>query len=630
MRMFTPVLAGALVFGLSLDGRVVCAQSPLSASPKPTSTEAEKKKLREKAYQLLDDTVTETQGLTIPGNRVVLLANLLPSLWKRDPGQAREVAGTLLTGIATQELQPQSSSGDEDVDTQPFSLGPGFDANFRLYTGTLQKIGEADPQTALELLAVTRGPMTAAKPERNRLLDAYAKQLEFAAAKKDPAKLYELGKKSLDGGEFIPAISLVQRIAERDSKLAAKFFGEIAAGLSVSSLAPEGKLRAFLELAELLPASKTGDPRQARAGEPQPSRTEPKFEIDEGVRRTLFADFAQTVLAALQKKPSDSNENGFGGEPSDDGFPEFNDPQALALQANRFLPQFTRYAPRLADQIRQRMPREAGGQEHWEADILKRFDENRLRGQEMEFVASGIIPRLIGEGKMDEARRLIAKVPDQRTREALSRQAESAEAVKSASSEKATDADFGRLLGAARTSGQRIRLLLVVAGQAVTRKEYGKAGDALDQALGLANQIQNPRIQMTAKMNIAALYAGFAPERAFDIYEPLIDKLNEFLGGAAIVGAYVNFGGGEMIRGNEFNLEGGALVGEIIPMNQIPFQALAAADFDRTRALVDRVRFPEIRAKLRLDLLTAVLPDKETGETAVVDTPESKAETSPR
>jgi hypothetical protein len=636
MRMFAPLLAVPLVFGLTWGGPAVCAQSAQSAAPKPPPTEQEKKKLREKAFQLLDDTVAEAQALTIPNNRVVLLADLLPSLWKRDPGRAREVAGTLLNTIANQELQPPPPTGDEDV--EPYmnvSFGPVNEANFRLYTQTLRKIGETDPQTALELLAATRGALVAAKPERNKPLDAYAKQLEIAAAKNDPEKLYALGKKNLENGEFGPATSLVSRIAERDAKLAAKFFGEIAANVAGANLPPEGKLRAFIGLAALVPASKTGTAPETTpvTSEGRPPKTESGLEIDESVRRALFTSFAQSVLTVLQKKPAESVEGEIDGESDEEENPIDQDPRGLVSAANRFLPEFTRYAPRLADQIKQRLPKEEISENsptNWEADLLKRFEENKLSGQETEFVIQGIIPRLIVEGKTDETRKLIAKVPDPRTRETLTKQLESAEAVKLATSDTATDADINRLLGAARTSGQRLRLLQVVARQAISRKEFTKAGDALDQALALTNQIQNPRIQITAKLTVAALYIGFAPDRAFDVYEPMTDKLNEFLGGAAIVGAYFNLGGIEPVRGNEFNLETGRGVGDILPTSLIPLRPLALADFDRTRALVDRVRFPEIRAKLRLELLRAVLlPDETPSDATDAAEPPVQPKTAP-
>ncbi len=608
------------LLSLFLTGIPVSAwQAP--ATPKPAPTEEEKKKLLEKAGGLLEETLSEAQSLTIPNNRIVLIGELLPCLWKHDPAKAREAAGTLVSAIAGQESQP-TTSDDDDFEGQTVGFRGRADGNFRLYLQTISKIGNADALTALELLTATRGTMTATRPDRAKSLDDLARSLEIAAAGKNPEKLYEIAKRNLEKGEVRVAVALVPRIAERDAALAGKLFGEIVPKVVAMPDDTPEKIARFVQLAELLPREPEKPVATTENGKTRPGA---KLTIDENERRIFFTAFGQTALAMLKKSE---------GEAGPDPEGEFDSPVS-ADQFRAFLPQFQKYAPRVAEQLKKKVSQSeevAIGDGAWEKDMLKRLEERKLSDEEMDFVTQGLFPRYLMEGKVEEARKIIDKVPDPAVRERLSRQLESAEALKTAENDKAGEADAAKLLEQAKSGGQRFRLLLAFAEKAAARKDEKRATELLDQALTLTGSIQNPRVQITSRMAVAAVFVRFAPGRALDIYEPLVDKLNEFLGGAAIIGSYLNLGGIEPVRGNEFNLESTGGVGELVPTNLIPLGSIAKADFDRTRALVDRVRFPEIRAKLRIDMLKAVLlaetPLTET-PTEAVELPQRKPETAP-
>lgn len=620
--------ASVCLLSMFLTGNPVSArQAPSPAAPKSAPTEEEKKKLLEKAGALLEETFSETQSLTIPNNRVVLIGEMLPCLWKHDPAKAREAAGTLISTIASQESQP-TTSDEDDFEGQSVGFRGRADGNFRLYLQTISKIGNADAQTALELLTATRGTMTATRPDRSKSLDELARSLEITAAGKNPEKLYEIAKRNLEKGEIRGAVALVPRIAERDAALAGKLFGEIVPKVVAMPDDTPEKIARFIQLAELLPKEKVNEPPKGGPDVPQ-SRSGMGPKVEENERRVFFLAFGETVLRLFEN-----------GEPRERSGTEVVFDLEAASPFNRgqirpFLPEFQKYAPRVAEQLKKKVSQSEEavvGDGAWEKDILKRLEERKLSEEEMDFVTQGLFPRYLMEGKVDEARKIIDKVPDPAVRERLTRQLESTEALKTAENDKASEADAARLIEQAKTGGQRFRLLLAFAEKAVARKDEKRATELLDQALTLTGSIQNPRVQITSRMAVAAVFVKFAPGRALDIYEPLVDKLNEFLGGAAIIGSYLNLGGIEPVRGNEFNLESSGGVGELVPTNLIPLGLIAKADFDRTRALIDRVRFPEIRARLRMEILKAVLLPEEPPTETPADAPttaEKKPETAP-
>jgi hypothetical protein len=629
MPFFKPAVAGLLPLFLLGSPSLAFAQQPVPTAGSKKPTEEDRKKLREKALNLLDETLTDTQALTIPNNRVTLLAEALPCLWKSDPTKAREVAGTLVATLANQEGQPPGSNEEEDFDGPVMNVRGRADGNYRLYTQTISKIGNADPQTALELLTSTRGTMTATHPERGKYLDEITRTLEVAAAAKNPEKLYEIARRSLEKSEFGAAIQIVPRIAERDAALGAKLFGEIVPKIAALPEVSSEKVDHFIHLADLLSSEKEKPTAPSGNAKPPSSR---KVTIDENGRRVFFTAFAEAALAMLKK--ADAVEAQAESETDTETNVQlevFVSPD----QFRQFLPQFQKYAPRLAEQLKKKMSQSeeaATPDGSWEKDLMKRLEERKLSNEEMEFVVQGIFPRLLVEGKVEEARKIIEKIPDPATRERLTRQIENSEALKAAENDKANDGDAARLLEQAKSGGQRFRLLIALAEKAINRKDEKRATELLDQALALTGAIQNPRIQMTSRMAVAAQFVKFAPNRALDIYELMVDRFNELLGGAAVIGSYIGFGGPELVVGNEFNLSVSNGLGEFSPTSLIPLVPLALADFDRTRALIDRVRFPEIRARLRMEILKAVLIPEEPPTETPADAPataEKKPEAAP-
>jgi hypothetical protein len=619
MRLFKPVFAGLLP--LFLVGGPSLAQQPApTATDAKKPTEEDKKKLREKALLLLDETLADTQALTIPTNRIVLLAEILPCLWERDPVKARETATTLVTTIANQEGQP-STTDEDDFAGRPTGLRGNLDGNFRLYTQAIDKIGEADAQAALDLLTATRGRMTATHPDRVKTLDDLAQTMEIALVWESPEKLYEIARRNLDKDDFWNAITLVPTIAERDPALAGKLFSEI---VSKNAACPEEefiKISRFLQLAELLPREKdTKTPKGS--SKPVESPAKGKLVVDDNQRRALFVAFGQAVLNLLKANPDADINGGYG--------PDVNTDQVCS-----YLPEFQKYAPRVAEQLKKKMSQSeeaANAEIDSENDLLKRLEQNKLDSDEMDYVIQRIFPKLLADGRMEEARKVIEKTADPAMRERLTRQLESIEALKTAENDKTSEADAARLLEQAKTGGQRFRLLLAFAEKAVAQKDEKRAAGLLDQALVLTGRIQNPRDQMISRMAVAAQFVKFAPNRALDIYEPMVDKFNEFLGGAAIIGGYLEQGGSETVQGNEFDLESSSGIVGLLPLKLIPLGLIAKADFDRTRALIDRVRFPEIRARLRMEILKAVLLPEEPPTETPADAPttaEKKPETAP-
>jgi len=128
----------------------------------------------------------------------------------------------------------------------------------------------------------------------------------------------------------------------------------------------------------------------------------------------------------------------------------------------------------------------------------------------------------------------------------------------------------------------------------------------LRDAQGLIKIDLDSPTHTNALMMFVAAYALVDPDRAFAIIEPIIDRANSDVAKLLLLDRIVKSG---VVKKGEIILSASG----IMPVDFLIFKygpgvsALAKADFNRTRAVADRIERPELRLMARLMIARTIL-----------------------
>lgn len=148
-------------------------------------------------------------------------------------------------------------------------------------------------------------------------------------------------------------------------------------------------------------------------------------------------------------------------------------------------------------------------------------------------------------------------------------------------------------------------------------QELEKQGDEkaalklLDEARGLLGSRPRNSEQLNTHLRVAQAYTFLRPGRSFEIIEAMIDQLNDIADATIIVDGFLTQE--QFTREDELMLKPlVASISEIIEDSDAGVASLVHADFDRTRAIAERLRRPEVRIMGRLFIIQSVLSRNQT------------------
>lgn len=165
-----------------------------------------------------------------------------------------------------------------------------------------------------------------------------------------------------------------------------------------------------------------------------------------------------------------------------------------------------------------------------------------------------------------------------------------------------------RTIGGIRNSRERAALLSQLIHQIGPGLKRATAVSLLEQARNLISpspQAQDQE-QMLVLLEIARAFARYDSKRGFEILEPLIEQFNELSAAARVLEGF----GGEYYEDEELNLNNGNNVAVIAGQMSRVIGALALASFDRAKAVTDRIRLPEVRLKVYLEIADQTINGK--------------------
>lgn len=166
-----------------------------------------------------------------------------------------------------------------------------------------------------------------------------------------------------------------------------------------------------------------------------------------------------------------------------------------------------------------------------------------------------------------------------------------------------------------RNPRERAAQLSQILNQIGQVQKRATALSLLEQVRGLLSpspQAQDSD-QMNALFDLARAFSDYDAKRSFEIVDPLIDQFNDICGAARTLEGF----GGEYFDDDELNLQNGNTVANIASQMSTVLGNLALTNFDRTKAISERIRLPEVRLKVYLEIAQQTITGGRYAEASV-------------
>ena len=151
-----------------------------------------------------------------------------------------------------------------------------------------------------------------------------------------------------------------------------------------------------------------------------------------------------------------------------------------------------------------------------------------------------------------------------------------------------------------RTPKERAAQLSQVLNQIGTGQKRATALSLLEQARALLSPSpQAPDAEhMNALFDLARAFSQYDAKRSFEIVDPLIEQFNDICAAARTLEGF----GGEYFEDDELNMQSGNALGNLVSQMSAVLGDLALKNFDRAKATSEKIRLPEVRLKVYLEI----------------------------
>jgi hypothetical protein len=586
-------------------------EKPVETNPSPTPEKDKARlELEANAFELADSAAIDANSLKLWENRALIYALAGDMLWASDQKRARLLFRNAANELSIGNTIPKEKSKDyfEDYSWwQDFSprhsvllIIATYDADWALEL--LQETRPSELQAAINTQNQPQVSNTQPKTQVQMLNDKKNKykvqreiELEqgFAAkaAEQNPEKAAKLIRESLKKGVSFSVFSLIQKVNQKDEKLGKALLDEVMQKLLAADFKQgENELRIVGFL--LMQSSK---PELFK-------NNNPKF-------KPLKLEDQQ--LKGLATKIAD----GFLQKTDFSGFYELN----------IFMPAIEQYAPEKVPLLKQKeasyqklMPEETRG---W-SDASKLINDATVKPEKLIEEAekySGYqklelyriaASKLIEAGQGEKARELIQNTPDSKQRDdalAFINETLSAKAIKDDRLD-----DVQKIIAKSVSDSSKVKLLVDLAvgfEKKKTKESHETAVKLMDDARRLVAGFPDSNEDVDDILKLASGYAVIEPDKAFPYLTTMVEMTNDLLTAKSLLAKYnkrnTNFKQGELIFTNSL----GYNVSAYTQYNN-ELGLLAAADFGRTKGLIDQFRRDDVRVLLKIIIAQSILKDK--------------------
>jgi hypothetical protein len=612
-------------------------------SPDPQQQQEEKAKLEKKALALLEQVVTDSQGLKLPENKLRVQIVAADMLWDKSPARARGLltdAGAML-GQMMLEVNRQDR---DDVMTinqlrQELVLTAGrhdAELGYQLLRST-----QPPPQQPSQTNAAL-GPGRANRPQI--ILDQQANNLEqqllSTVAATDPKYAYQKAIESLDKNEFPPSLSrILTQLQKKDQELFKKLSDKTLNRLASDSLLSSSQATG-VAMNLLMPGPIPANTSTATQSTTSTTTTQPTAGANPNGRQPVLGESSyhdlldSAITAALSVTsagPINNMQRGGGGggavrvqrgpgqpqqqqNPPDDAQIRQNNARSLLFSLQGILPQIDQYMPERAQSVRQKLTELGINNNAMQgpANAMRGLMNQNGSSDSLVTAASQapaqVQPRLyqmaaqraIDEGNIDKAVDLATNHLDENGRNAIMQAVDFKKLTATASPEKLNE--IKQKLAALPSDNDRIKYLVDLAK--ATQKDNQKlALKFMDDARNLVAKRATDYDDFQNQIKVADAYATLDSKKSFEILDAGIAHLNELLQAATVLNGFAVdiFKDGEMsLRAND------DLVGMVARFGG-ELAALAKVDFEGARGTADKFQLPEPRLNARLMIVQGIL-----------------------
>lgn len=618
---------GALVL-LFVSALSVMAQETPSqtataqSSPDPAQQQEEKAKLEKKAIALLEQVVTDSQGLRLPENKIRVQITAGDMLWDKNAVRAR----TLLTDAGAmlgQMIADVDRTDRNDVQTVN-----------QLRQELVLTAGRHDADLGYQLLRSTQQqpPSTnnAAGGGRRFMLDQSAnleQMLLATIAATDPKFAYQKAIESLDKGEFPTALNrilsqLQTKDAEAFKKLTDKTLSRLA---SDSLLASRDAVGVATNL--LLPGPQlNGATQTATTTASATTRNSASPILSETAYRDLMSNAITAALSVTSAGPVTTNQRGGGGarmfrgpqtqqqqNPPDEAQVRQNNARMLLFSLQSMLPQIDLYAPDRAQAFRQKLT-DLGITNNPMMNFGNQMRAAIQQGtsDSLESAAKSAPPQIqsrlyqqaaqkaIDEGNTDRAVQIANDHLDESTRNSIMQAVDFKKLTTTASPEKLNE--IKAKLAALPSDTDRVKYLVELAD--ATEKDNPKlALRFLDDARTMVTRRSTSYQDFEDQISVADAYASLDPKRSLEIMDLGINQLNELLAAATILNGFEV----EMFKEGELSSRSDSDLVRMVTRYSLELGSLAKSDFEGAHLSADKFQLVEARMTARLAIVQSIM-----------------------
>jgi hypothetical protein len=597
-----------------------------SATAQPTpdaqQQQEEKLKLEAKATVLLDQIVTEAQGLKLPENRIRVQIAAGDMLWDRSAARARGLlvdAGAILS----QMMLDADRTDRNEIQTLN-----------QLRQDLVLTAGRHDAELGYQLLHSTQQqPATAGTagggrrfiPDQQGNLE---QNLLATIAANDPKVAYQKASESLDKGEYPTALSRVlAQLQTKDPESFKKLSDKTLSRLSSDSIMASREA-AMLSVSLLMPgpraAGTSTSPAPSTSAAAANSRTSVQI-LSESAYHDLMDNAITAALSVTSLAPAGNNNRGGGGvrvfrgaqpnqqNPPDETQVRQNNARMLLVSLQNLLPQIDQYLPGRSQAVRQKLT-ELGMGNNANANFGNQMRTAMQQGTSDSLVAAAstappqIQSRLyqqaaqkaVDEGNSDRALQIANEHLDESGKNSIMQAVDFKRMATNAAPEKLNE--IKQKLAALPSDSDRVKYLLDLS-TAMQKDNPKLALRFLDDARNLVSKRVTNYQEFADQLKVADAFASQDPKRSFELLEMGIGQLNELLAAAAVLNGFEV----DIYKEGELSLRADNDLVTMVSRYSQELATLAKIDFEHARMTADRFQLSEPRLNAKLSIVQNVL-----------------------
>ena len=593
-----------------------------SATAQPTpdaqQQQEEKLKLEAKATVLLDQIVTEAQGLKLPENRIRVQIAAGDMLWDRSAARARGLlvdAGAILS----QMMLDADRTDRNEIQTLN-----------QLRQDLVLTAGRHDAELGYQLLHSTQqqAATTANAAGGRRFVPDQQGNLEqnllATIAVNDPKVAYQKASEALDKGEYPTALSRVlAQLQAKDPESFKKLSDKTLSRLSSDSIMASREA-AMLSVSLLMPGPRAADTSTSSAPSIN-SRTSSVQILSESAYHDLMDNAITAALSVTSLAASGNNNRGGGGvrvfrgaqpnqqSPPDETQVRQNNARMLLVSLQNLLPQIDQYLPERGQAVRQKLT-ELGMANNANANFGNQMRTAMQQGTSDSLVAAAstappqIQSRLyqqaaqkaVDEGNSDRALQIANEHLDESGKNSIMQAVDFKRMATNAAPEKLNE--IKQKLAALPSDSDRVKYLLDLS-TAIQKDNPKLALRFLDDARNLVSKRVTNYQEFTDQLKVADAFASQDPKRSFELLEMGIGQLNELLSAAAVLNGFEV----DIYKEGELSLRADNDLVTMVARYGQELAALAKIDFEHARMTADRFQLSEPRLNAKLSIVQNVL-----------------------